>query len=69
MSKTPLYKMLQDVPSSRRLDTGDPAGRQRFRQSALLQAGKPVWQAGPADFMRRDLSGLQSCTATGVTAD
>lgn len=66
MSKTPLYKMLQDVPSSggwtlATLLDGSVSGSQ-----LLLQAGKPVWQAGPADFMRRDLSGLQSCTATGV---
>ena len=66
MSKTPLYKMLQDIPSSggwtlATLLDGSVSGSQ-----LLLQAGKPVWQAGPADFMRRDLSGLQSCTATGV---
>ena len=66
MSKTPLYKMLQDVPSSggwmlATLLDGSVSGSQ-----LLLQAGKPVWQAGPADFMRRELSGLQSCTATGV---
>ena len=66
MSKTPLYKMLQDVPSSggwtlATLLDGSVSGSQ-----LLLQAGKPVWQAGPADFMRRDLSRLQSCTATGV---
>ena len=66
MSKTPLYKMLQDVSSSggwtlATLLDGSVSGSQ-----LLLQAGKPVWQAGPADFMRRDLSGLQSCTATGV---
>ena len=58
MSKTPLYKMLQDVPSSggwtlATLLDGSVSGSQ-----LLLQAGKPVWQAGPADFMRRDLSGL-----------
>ena len=56
MSKTPLYKMLQDVPSSggwtlATLLDGSISGSQ-----LLLQAGKPVWQAGPADFMRRDLS-------------
>ena len=59
MSKTPLYKMLQDVPSSggwtlATLLDGSASGSQL------------LWQAGPADFMRRDLSGLQSCTATGV---
>ena len=51
MGKTPLYKMLQKASVLRRLDDGDPAGRQRCRGSQLLlQAGKPVWQAGPADF-------------------
>ena len=47
MSKTPLYKMLQDVPSSggwtlATLLDGSVSGSQ-----LLLQAGKPVWQAGP----------------------
>lgn len=46
MSKTPLYKMLQDVPSSggwtlATLLDGSVSGSQ-----LLLQAGKPVWQAG-----------------------
>ena len=48
MSKTPLYKMLQDVPSSggwtlATLLDGSVSGSQ-----LLLQAGKPVWQAGPS---------------------
>lgn len=69
MSKTPLYKMLQDVPSSggwtlATLLDGSVSGSQ-----LLLQAGKPVWQAGPADFMRRELSGLQSWHRHGCTAD
>ena len=56
MSKTPLYKMLQDVPSSggwtlATLLDGSVSGSQ-----LLLQAGKPVWQAGPYIPIQRHFS-------------
>ncbi len=66
MSKMPLYKMFQVMPSAggwtlaTALD-GSAAGSQ-----LLLQEGAPVWQAGDAAPLLQDLKALCSCTATGI---
>ena len=45
MSKTPLYKMLQDVPSSGGWTLATLLDGSVSVSQLLLQAGKPVWQA------------------------